>query len=436
MFKQSGDNCLAAAAMTASYLPATTDSIALASKAEDPFEAISILHKILENPCSSPDAIRIKEQAITILSDLFTQHNMAEDLHALLSQLRPFFAVIPKAKTAKIVRGIIDSVSKIPGTSDVQIALCKELVLWARAEKRALLRQRVETRLAALLVETKEYSEALALLTNLVKEVKGVDDKRLLVEILLLESKLHYLLKDRHKARTALTAAKKAANAVYMPPTQQGAIDLHSGILFAEDKEYTTAYSYFFEAFEALKAFEDPRAIFSLKYMLLCKIMTNQSKDVAGLISSKAGLKYFGPELNVMKAVADAHSNRSLRSFEKVLRDYRYQLETDPTIYNHLSSRYEALVELNLCRYIEPFSRVEIPHIAGLIDLPVDFVEKKLAQMILDRKFVGILDQGAGHIIIFDEPKKDALLPAALKTISSIGKVVDSLFVKSSKIVH
>ncbi|KAL3587261.1 hypothetical protein D5086_014128 [Populus alba] len=370
MFKlQSGDNCLAAAAMTGSYLPATTDSITLASKAEDPFEAISILHKILENPSSSPDAIRIKEQAITILSDLFTQHNMAEDLHALLSQLRPFFAVIPKAKTAKIVRGIIDSVSKIPGTSDVQIALCKELVLWARVEKRALLRQRVETRLAALLVETKEYSEALALLTNLIKEVKGVDDKRLLVEILLLESKLHYLLKDRHRARTALTAAKKAANAVYMQPTQQGTIDLHSGILFAEDKEYTTAYSYFFEAFE-------------------------------------------------------------------VLRDYKYQLETDPTIYNHLSSRYEALVELNLCRDIEPFSRVEISHIAGLIDLPVDFVEKKLAQMILDRKFAGILDQGAGHIIIFDEPKEDALLPAALKTISSIGKVVDSLFVKSSKIVH
>ncbi|KAF9681404.1 hypothetical protein SADUNF_Sadunf06G0222400 [Salix dunnii] len=246
MFKQSGDSCLAAAAMTASYLPATQDSIALASKAEDPFEAISILHKILENPSSSPDALRVKEHAIPFLSDLFTQHyNMAEDLHALLSQLRPFFAMIPKAKTAKIVRGIIDAVSKIPGTSDLQIALCKELVQWARAEKRALLRQLVETRLATLLLETKEYSEALALLSNLIKEVKGVDDKRLLVEILLLESKLHILLKDRHKARTALTAA----NAVYMPPTQQGVIDLHSGVLFAEDKGYTAAYSSFLEAF-------------------------------------------------------------------------------------------------------------------------------------------------------------------------------------------
>ena len=124
MFKQSGDCCLAAAAMTASYLPATQDSIALASKADDPFEAISILHKIPENPSSSPDALRVKEQA---------------------------------------------------------------------------------------------------------------------------------------------------------------------------------------------------------------------------------GLKYLGRELDVVKAAADAHSNRSLRSFEKVLRDYKDQLEKDPTVCNHLSSRYEALVELNLC---------------------------------------------------------------------------------------
>ncbi|KAJ6383183.1 hypothetical protein OIU77_031578 [Salix suchowensis] len=60
MLKQSGDCCLAAAAMTASYLPATQDSIALASKAEDPFEAFSILHKIPETPSSSPDALRSK----------------------------------------------------------------------------------------------------------------------------------------------------------------------------------------------------------------------------------------------------------------------------------------------------------------------------------------------------------------------------------------
>ncbi|KAJ7958619.1 26S proteasome non-ATPase regulatory subunit 11-like [Quillaja saponaria] len=421
--------------MSSSYLPANTDSIAQALEAKDPSEAISILYCVLNNPSSSSEALRIKEQAITNLSDLLRQENRAEDLCSLLTLLRPFFSLIPKAKTAKIVRGIIDSVAKIPGTSDLQITLCKEMVQWTRDEKRTFLRQRVEARLAALLMESKEYSEALTLLTGLVKEVRRLDDKLLLVDIDLLESKLHFSLRNLPKAKAALTAARTAANAIYVPPAQQGAIDLQSGILHAEEKDYKTAYSYFFEAFESFNALEDPKAVFSLKYMLLCKIMVNQADDVAGIISSKAGLQYVGPELDAMKAVADAHSKRSLKLFETALRDYKAQLEEDPIVHRHLSSLYDTLLEQNLCRLIEPFSRVEIAHIAELIELPIDHVERKLSQLILDKKFAGTLDQGAGCLIIFDDRKTDAIYPATLETISNIGKVVDSLYVRSAKIM-
>lgn len=421
--------------MSTSYLPATTDSIAEALEAKNSSESISILYHILENPSSSPEALRIKEQAITNLSDFLRQENRAEDLRNLLTQLRPFFNLIPKAKTAKIVRGIIDAVAKIPDTSDLQISLCKEMVQWTRAEKRTFLRQRVEARLAALLMENKEYPEALNLLAGLIKEVRRLDDKLLLVDIDLLESKLHFSLRNLPKAKAALTAARTAANAIYVPPAQQGTIDLQSGILHAEEKDYKTAYSYFFEAFEAFNALEDPRAVFSLKYMLLCKIMVSQADDVAGIISSKAGLQYVGIELDAMKAVADAHSKRSLKLFETALRDFKAQLEEDPIVHRHLSSLYDTLLEQNLCRLIEPFSRVEIAHIAELIELPVDHVEKKLSQMILDKKFAGTLDQGAGCLIIFDDPKTDVIYPATLETITNIGKVVDSLYVRSAKIM-
>ncbi|KAI9178202.1 hypothetical protein LWI28_023800 [Acer negundo] len=421
--------------MSSSYLPATTDSIAQALEASNRSDSISILYRVLDDPSSSPDALRIKEQAITNLSDYLREENRAQDLCNLLTQLRPFFSLIPKAKTAKIVRGIIDSVAKIPGTSDLQIALCKEMVQWTRAEKRTFLRQRVEARLAALLMESKDYSEALTLLTGLVKEVRRLDDKLLLVDIDLLESKLHFSLRNLPKAKAALTAARTAANAIYVPPAQQGTIDLQSGILHAEEKDYKTAYSYFFEAFEAFNALEESRAVFSLKYMLLCKIMVSQADDVAGIISSKAGLQYVGPELDAMKAVADAHSKRSLKLFETALRDYKAQLEEDPIVHRHLSSLYDTLLEQNLCRLIEPYSRVEIVHIAELIELPIDHVEKKLSQMILDKKFAGTLDQGVGCLIIFKDPKQDAIYPATLETISNMGKVVDSLFVRSAKIM-
>ncbi|URD90590.1 26S proteasome non-atpase regulatory subunit [Musa troglodytarum] len=421
--------------MQSAYLPATTDSIAQALEAKDHAESISHLYRVLENPSSSSEAMHIKEQAILNLADLLTQEKKAEDLRSLLTQLRPFFSLIPKAKTAKIVRGIMDAVAKIPGTSDLQISLCKEMVEWTRAEKRTFLRQRVEARLAGLLMENEEYSEALMLLSGLIKDVRRLDDKLLLVDIVILESKLHLSLRNLLKAKAALTAARTAANSVYVPPAQQGTIDLQSGILHAEEKDFKTAYSYFFEAFEAFNALDDPRAIFSLKYMLLCKIMVNQADDVASIIASKAGLQYLGPDLDAMKAVADAHSKRSLKSFETALRDYKAQLEEDPIVHRHLSSLYNALLEQNLCRLIEPYSRVEIVHIAEMIELPVDHVEKKLSQMVLDRKFAGILDQGAGCLIIFDDPKADAIFPATLETIANVGKVVDSLYVRSSRIM-
>ncbi|CAM8994180.1 unnamed protein product [Rhodiola kirilowii] len=109
--------------MASPFLPATTESIAQALEAKDQSEAISILYRVLENPLTSPESLRVKEQAIANLTDLLRQEHRAEELRSLLTQLRPFFSVIPKAKTAKIVRGIIDTVAKILETSDLQISM-------------------------------------------------------------------------------------------------------------------------------------------------------------------------------------------------------------------------------------------------------------------------------------------------------------------------
>lgn len=381
------------------------------------------------------DTVKVNEQAIQKLSDLLSKKKKASELCELLKELRPLFAQIPKAKTAKIVRTVIDAVSKVPDTLELQLNLCKEQVQWAREEKRSFLRQRIEVRLGTLYLETREFPAAISLIGSLSVEVKRLDDKLLLVDVHLLESRVHDAVKNVPKAKAALTAARTAANAIYVPPPLQCQIDMQSGILHAEEKDYKTAFSYFYEAFETLSALTDPQANRALKYMLLCKIMTNDTEDVAGIINTKGGVKHAGVETEAMKAVASAALNRSLKDFEAALATYKEQLTDDPIIQVHLKALYSNLLEQNLCRLIEPFERVEIAHLAKLIDLPVAEVELKLSQMILDKKFEGILDQGAGCLVVFDDEDPDEVYSSSVATIANMSKVVDSLFAKSQKIV-
>jgi len=53
-----------------------------------------------------------------------------------------------------------------------QLEICREQVEWARTEKRTFLRQRIEARLANLLLHMGDYSGALALIGKLLTEVR------------------------------------------------------------------------------------------------------------------------------------------------------------------------------------------------------------------------------------------------------------------------
>jgi len=393
---------------------------------------LEIIGSSLNN--NSEEFNKLKEQSIYKLGKLYGKLGRAKDLSTLIREIRPFFDSISKAKTAKIVRTLIDIISEIPNTLPLQIELCKDSIEWAKETKRNFLRQRIETRLASLCLEARQFQPSLDIVTTLLKEVKRLDDKLLLVEIQLIESRIHHALRNIPKAKAALTAARTSANSIYCPPILQTQIDMQSGTLHAEEKDYKTAYSYFYESFEGFNSQDDPKAVLSLKYMLLCKIMTNNPEDVHAIIGGKLALPYAGRDIEAMRTVANAHKDRSLQDFEGAKNKYKAELTNDPIIHSHLSELYDTLLEQNLCRIIEPFYVVEIDHISRLIQLPKQIVETKLSQMILDKKFEGILDQGVGHLIVFDDPPENKSYKAALGTIENMNNVVDTLYGKTSKL--
>uniref|UniRef100_A0A0N5BAP1 PCI domain-containing protein n=1 Tax=Strongyloides papillosus TaxID=174720 RepID=A0A0N5BAP1_STREA len=391
-----------------------------------------------EDILKSKEEFKREEEEILIeVANELADKGRTDDLRLMIKKVRPFLVSLGKAKAAMIVRKLVDMCLTIEGQNgEIKIELCKECTQWADEQNRTFLRQSLQARLVKLYNDLGKYDEALKLSNTLVKELKKMDDKDLIVEVQLEEAKACYSLSNFAKSRAALTSARTTANAIYIVPKMQASLDMMSGILHAADeKDFKTGFSYFYEAFEGFDSIDDKaEALKALKYMLLCKVMLDSPDDVKSLLSQKLALKYSGRDLDAMRAVANAAKKRSLRDFNDAFMNYKNELQTDLVVRKHFNVLSDAMLEKDLCRIIEPYDRLEIGYIAKKINLPIDMVEKKLAQMILDNKINGSLNQACGILTIHGEEKVNSSYQTAIETINALGEVVDVLYERAKKI--
>ena len=207
-----------------------------------------------------------------------------------------------------------------------------------------------------------------------------------------------------------------------------------SGLIAADEKDYSTAYSYFYETFEGYRSMNEiDGAGFAFKFMLFSKIMKRQSEDSLALINSAISLKYQSRHVEAMKEVALANKQQNLLAFQKCATVYERELFDDMVIRRHFNFLYNNLLEDNLKKIIQPYSEVQIDYVADQISLPVDRVLMKLSEMILDEKIKGTLDQGRNCLIIFEEEEPTEMFDYAIETFNNLDQVIDSLYEKSQK---
>ncbi|PPQ92937.1 LOW QUALITY PROTEIN: hypothetical protein CVT25_000101 [Psilocybe cyanescens] len=382
----------------------------------------------------SEEGLRDQEAARVRLGELYRDqkyafgsymhaHKYAEGLAEVVNRSRAFMSSTAKAKTAKLIRTLLDYFAAIPDSQKVQMKALTDSIAWANQEKRIFLQHKhsLEARLVGLC--SRQYQPALALIDTQLTELKRIDNKMILAEVHLLESRVYRGLGKMPKAkvycvfsflflglRTTQTYAnphptqaslipfRTAANAIYCLPSLQ--LDLQSDILHTEEKDYSTAYSYFFEAFEKLSA--------------LGEIEGGSERGVVG-------------------------AGKALKELEYML------LREHPA---HHQPRPAVRVFARRGEYVSRRARAPEAGFEGVLG-DVEGVSGQLSKMILDKVLYGVLDQGRGCLVIYDEPKADVSLlffflspppslplntyGAAIETLEQISKVVESLYAKNSK---
>mmetsp|Transcript_40629 Transcript_40629/g.39231 ORF Transcript_40629/g.39231 Transcript_40629/m.39231 type:complete len:124 (+) Transcript_40629:220-591(+) len=119
----------------------------------------------------------------------------------------------------KIVRSLFDLTVKSESKRLKELVdLCSHIVQWCEKESRSFLRMRIENKLADLYFRLEKYNDALEILKKLLSELKKKEDKQLLVESQLVESKVYHALENLPKAKAALTSVKTTSNSIYVVP--------------------------------------------------------------------------------------------------------------------------------------------------------------------------------------------------------------------------
>jgi len=328
---------------------------------------------VKDTTTTSEDDQKMKEAAIYAIADTYVANKALSDLCQLIVTVRPLIAYMPQARIAKIIRMLFDKLLTIEGGLEASISIGNDIVDWCIKEKRTFLKHRIQTKLGSVYLDLKKYNEALKTIDRVLYEVRKLEDMLLLVDIHLVETKVYIALENVPKGKASLTAVKTAATTVNLHPAVQAEIDLLSGYIATEEKDYSTGYSYFYEAYQGYTNLKDQKAKQVLLYMLVCKILVKANDDVFALLNSKLGVQHQSKHTDALKAIATANKNKSIVEFENCISVYREELK-DPLIKTHINRLYTQLLEDNIKKIIDPYSRVEIDRVAKLIGLPYDKV--------------------------------------------------------------
>lgn len=508
----------------------------------------------------------ICENVIYVIVYHLIETGQTDALLGALVRNEMFFSVLPQAKTAKLVRSVLERLSQEVKDLDVLYKIFTIYRNWCEAKKRTFLGLRLELKLAIILILKRNYTSAIALLDRLQRQVKDMEDKPLLLDIHLVQAKVFMLVRNLVRMKIAISNAKNIATNINTSTHVTAEIDLLSGLLYLGEKDYRAAYSYFFEAYEGFhmaiggthsvlfpnlarkqrksKLFEelsiettvvpmmdsdtvpaiiseqelyschatisDISAVFftfynlseyrsgkkaqnemeivdscgqhyqqylssidsdmdvdpdsdensmsdqeveplavellaraderklvqSLKYLLLTIVITGRNKEMTPLLAAKNRQRFINHmEIVMIQKISNCYKKSSVVDFERLLVDYRQVIMMDPVLQQEVHRLYEALLERNIIRLLQPYSVVEMKFIAEKLSLPQDKVEKKLAEMILDNKLRGTIDQGKAHMLVYEPERKETFFDDVNKTIHHMTEVIDTLYEKAQRAI-
>ena len=252
------------------------------------------------------------------MEELILQTNQAtiQQLEFLLVKNPKVFELSVPQQT-RFIKHVVNKLFHVQGELAQKQSVMDQLLVIIKDTNLKYLLYQIEHLYIELLLLNKLNNDALTRIDSILLELKKLDDKQLLLQIYIQQSRAYYHLKSTPKSKGALVAAKTLSHQMYVPPTVQLQLDEQSGLVHLLDKEYTIAYSYFYETVEQLHHLnKDVQQ--HLSWLVLTQIMNNDL-----VISNKYIIDNKDERIVGLLKIAKACQDRILHDFDASLQSHK-----------------------------------------------------------------------------------------------------------------
>ncbi|BFZ64646.1 hypothetical protein YB2330_005796 [Saitoella coloradoensis] len=210
-----------------------------------------------------------------------------------------------------------------------------------------------------------------------------------LLEVYALEIQMYTATKNNKKLKDLYYRTLHVKSAIPHPRIM-GVIRECGGKMHMNEKQWQEAQTDFFESFRNYDEAGSLQRIQVLKYLVLATMLAQS--DINPFDSQETKPYQSHPEITAMTSLVNAYQRNELDDFQRILRQNKTTIMSDPFIRAHIDSVLRNIQTSVLLALIKPYTRVTLASIAAHLKITVGEVEELCVGLILDARIQGRMD--------------------------------------------
>ncbi|GMF52449.1 unnamed protein product [Phytophthora fragariaefolia] len=176
------------------------------------------------------------------------------------------------------------------------------------------------------------------------------------------------------------------------------ALEIQGGKMYLEEKEWMLAYNEFFESFRNYQEAGNSRATQCLKYVVLANMLA--SSDINPFDSREAKVYQDVEEIGAMLLLRGAYETNDIVQFEKILKNPKYKLLSDPIMKRYLNPLLRNIRCQVMKNLVRPYQSIRIASLSKSMNITAEDVEDIAVALIQNLELDAKIDQSRGLLVL------------------------------------